>query len=326
MNLLYTSGMQHRNNLYCLLCLFITLTNCGVGATTSSNNNDESNSSDRATQLTNVQSWLYQLQNINPTAVGASLFDLAVVDYSRDGSDEEKFTAANVATMQGSDDTQKLVVAYMSIGEAEDYRYYFDENASYMDGENPDWPGNFKVHYWETEWQDVIDSYIDEIIEAGFDGAYLDIIDAYEYYGPGGDSGLERASAAADMVSFVIHIADYAHEQDPDFLIIPQNGAAIITASGMQTEYFTAINGIGVEDTFYFGDDDEDNPLDEQTAVIDSLDTFVANGKTVLSVDYLTDESLIDDYYTRATAKSYVPYATVRALDALTMNSGHEPE
>jgi cysteinyl-tRNA synthetase len=36
------------------------------------------------------------------------------------------------------------------------------------------------------EWQDIIfgdaDGYLDRIMNAGFDGVYLDIIDAFEYF------------------------------------------------------------------------------------------------------------------------------------------------
>ena len=86
---------------------------------------------------------------------------------------------------------RRLVVAYMSIGEAEDYRYYWkkewNENPpEWLDEENPDWPGNYKVKYWMKQWQNIIygtdNSYLDKIISSSFDGVYLDIIDAYEYF------------------------------------------------------------------------------------------------------------------------------------------------
>ena len=85
----------------------------------------------------------------------------------------------------------RMVIAYMSIGEAEDYRYYWDKswkcgNPSWLDKENPKWKGNYKVKYWNPEWQTIIygndNSYLSRIINAGFDGVYLDIIDAFEYY------------------------------------------------------------------------------------------------------------------------------------------------
>ncbi len=86
---------------------------------------------------------------------------------------------------------RRLLIAYMSIGEAENYRYYWkkewDENPpEWLCGENPDWEGNYKVKYWLKEWKNIImgndSSYLKRIIDAGFDGVYLDIIDAYEYF------------------------------------------------------------------------------------------------------------------------------------------------
>lgn len=85
----------------------------------------------------------------------------------------------------------RLVIGYMSIGEAEDYRYYWDSAwdttpPSWLAEENPDWPGNYKVHYWQQGWKDIISgnasSYLKKILDSGFNGVYLDIIDAFEYF------------------------------------------------------------------------------------------------------------------------------------------------
>ncbi|MFW3146354.1 MAG: endo alpha-1,4 polygalactosaminidase [Thermoplasmatota archaeon] len=85
----------------------------------------------------------------------------------------------------------RLVISYISIGEAEDYRYYWKEDwkvgsPEFIDRENPDWDGNYKVKYWDNQWQNVLfgepDSYFDRLISSGFDGAYMDIIEAFEYY------------------------------------------------------------------------------------------------------------------------------------------------
>ena len=84
-----------------------------------------------------------------------------------------------------------MIVAYMSIGEAEDYRYYWKpswkiNNPSFIVSSNPSWPGNYKVQYWDSTWQSIIfgndDSYTKKILSAGFDGVYLDIIDGYSYF------------------------------------------------------------------------------------------------------------------------------------------------
>lgn len=86
---------------------------------------------------------------------------------------------------------KRLLIAYMSIGEAEDYRFYWqkewEENRPvWLEEENPNWEGNYKVRYWNKAWQEIIlgtgPSYLNRIIDAGFDGVYLDIIDAFQYF------------------------------------------------------------------------------------------------------------------------------------------------
>ena len=106
--------------------------------------------------------------------------------------DESAFTASEIAQLRiKANGGRRLVIAYMSIGEAENYRYYWKSSwnlikPQWLDAENPDWKGNYKVKYWDKEWQSLIfgtpDSYLQKIVTADFDGVYLDIIDAFEYY------------------------------------------------------------------------------------------------------------------------------------------------
>lgn len=46
--------------------------------------------------------------------------------------------------------------------------------------------GRCLTNDWDENWQAIIygndDSYLKKIIDAGFDGVYLDIIDAFEYF------------------------------------------------------------------------------------------------------------------------------------------------
>jgi endo-alpha-1,4-polygalactosaminidase (GH114 family) len=63
------------------------------------------------------------------------------------------------------------------------------------------------------------------------------------------------------------------------------------------------------------------------TATLESyLDVFKNAGKLVLTIDYATTPAHIDDAYARSQAKGYVPFVTVRALDQLTINPGHESD
>lgn len=293
----------------------------------------------RDARLGAVRSWAYQLQGADGEALDlgpliASGFDLFVIDYSRDGSDEGAFTRGQIAALQ---DGGRIVLAYMSIGEAESYRFYWDE-AWAPDGDpgddapgwagptNEAWEGNYKVRYWDEGWQRLIlgspdqRGYLDRVIDAGFDGVYLDIIDGYEFFGPDGDEP-ERDDAAALMATFVERIAEHARQQRgrPGFLVFPQNGAAILDAldDGERERYLAAIDGIGAEDTFYFGDDDEDNDLDVQDETLELLRQFRERGLLVLAVDYLTDAAKATDFCARAAAEGFVPSTGLRELDRL---------
>jgi len=147
-------------------------------------------------QLSDVKNFLYI---INPEqfstksgfleAISSTNYDLVFVDLF---FNEFPLTASDVALLKTKDNgAERLVICYMSIGEAEVYRYYWQsewtENPpAWLDQENPYWEGNYKVKYWDPEWQQIIygndQSYAKMILDAGFDGAYLDIIDAYEYF------------------------------------------------------------------------------------------------------------------------------------------------
>ncbi|MFV1884386.1 MAG: endo alpha-1,4 polygalactosaminidase [Balneola sp.] len=90
-----------------------------------------------------------------------------------------------------ADGSPRLIISYLSIGEAEDYRYYWKEawntkEPGWLGDENPNWKGNYKVKYWMDSWKQIIlgneESYLQKILDSGFDGVYLDIIDAFQYY------------------------------------------------------------------------------------------------------------------------------------------------
>jgi cysteinyl-tRNA synthetase len=138
--------------------------------------------------LINPESFATHQQFVD--AVTATNYDVLIMDvFAQDGT---PYTPAEVAQLhQKANGGQRLVIAYMSIGEAEDYRYYWQASwaatpPSWLSAENPDWPGNYKVKYWDAAWQSIIygnsNAYLDRILSAGFDGTYLDIIDGFEYW------------------------------------------------------------------------------------------------------------------------------------------------
>lgn len=128
-------------------------------------------------------------------------YDLIVIDAFVDGSRGPEWleTEEIRSLKRKAGGASRLVICYLSIGEAESYRYYWDRRwdrnrdgrpdagaPQWLAGENPNWQGNYKVRYWDPEWQAILfggkESYLDQILSRDFDGVYLDIIDAFEYF------------------------------------------------------------------------------------------------------------------------------------------------
>ncbi len=299
--------------------------------------------------LQGVKSWGYQLQNVDPAKIAASPFDLVVIDYSRNGGDAGRFTKAEVQAMQRKPDGgRRIVLAYLSIGEAEDYRYYWNprwvepaplkqppagterpagapETATpetvriprlvapgWLGRENERWHGNYHVRFWYDGWQDIIfyneKSYLARIQEAGFDGVYLDRIDAY--YAIEGD----REDAARRMIDMVADFAGKARQRAPGFLIVAQNAEQLVR----DKKYLGLIDGIAKEDLL-FGNDGEAMPNrpGRVSASTDLLLAARAAGRTVLVVEYIDDEAERRKSAATLRANGFIPYFAPRKLDRL---------
>ncbi len=275
------------------------------------------------TNLMDVKPWAYWLQSIDiQTIVNDTSFELIVIDYSSDGLDAQKWTTQQIDSVKNSG---KYAISYISIGEAEDYRYYWQPSwatspPSWLGPENPDWPGNYKVRFWEAEWQNIVFGYIDTIINQGFDGIYMDIIDAYYYWSV---ENPEQPYADSLMCQFILNIRSYANSVtgNLNFILIPQNGEdgwdQENVSSSLKSAYFNAINAVGVEDVFFPGDLDENNPYDPDTYRIAILQEYLTNNKQVYSVEYLTEPAKIAQYVDAAVVQNFVPFACTRALDHL---------
>ena len=256
-----------------------------------------------------IDSWGYQLQNYDLETLKNTEYKLLVLDYSKDGSDQQKFTTAELESIKSNG---IKILSYISIGEAEDYRYYFNDSwksnpPTWIDGENPDWKGNYKVKYWEEAWQEIIHGYLDKIANQGFDGVYLDIIDAYEFYQD------TYSNARQDMIDFVLNIANYTRASINNFLIFPQNGEELLE----NQTYAATISGIGKEDLFIQPDEQKIRASDELTNLYSYLDILIKLDKPVLTVDYSSDPELISIARQKASDKGYIEYIGTLELDRL---------
>jgi cysteinyl-tRNA synthetase len=113
-------------------------------------------------RLGQVKTWDFQLQRYDLARLAASPADMLVIDHSRNGRAGGIFTATEIERLKRRPDGRpRTVIAYLSIGEAEDYRYYWRPEwkvvpPDWLHSENCRWPSNYLVRYWMEGWQDII--------------------------------------------------------------------------------------------------------------------------------------------------------------------------
>ncbi len=278
--------------------------------------------------LSQVKSWGYQLQHLDVAKAAESPYDVIVIDYSKDGSNDEALKPAELAQLKRKPDgTRRIVLSYLSIGEAESYRYYWQWTwggtwytnwigwfmaPSWRGPVNREWAGNFATRFWQDGWQNVIlgqGGYLDRILKAGFDGVYLDKI----------DSSIEaiaknRPSARDDMRTFVGRIAERGRAVNPGFMVVPQNGEELLPDAA----YRQIIDGLGKEDLL-FGEfkDKRPNPSDVIEKRKTLLKLLMDEKKPVLAVEYIDDAAEIAAARRTLTELGFVAHFADRPLDNL---------
>lgn len=192
----------------------------------------------------------------------------------------------------------RKIIAYISIGEAEDYRPYWHKEwgsagkltaaaPKWLGTENPAWKGNYRVKYWHAEWQQIMLTATDDAMARGFDGVYLDIVDGFETFEFDGRDYLDnrtnpetKQTYRRDMVDWVKAIATRARKQNPDALVIPQNGSQLLA----HQDFLATISAIGIEDLFTNGN--KLQPKSHTSEVLGHLEKMTAAHKPVLLIEY----------------------------------------
>lgn len=267
-----------------------------------------------------AKSWAYQLNNLGPeqqARIAASPYDLVVIDYARSAAgdlSETPLTREEVERMKVKPDGgRRVIIAYLSIGESEDNRYYWrpewnKRRPAWMGAESKEWKGNYLVKYWEPAWQKIIygnpESYADRIIAAGFDGFYVDRADAYYRFGNTKQS-LDR------MTDFVVKLIAYIRTKQPNAGIMMQNAEELLD----RPNYVAAIDAIAKEDLIYgITHREEINKRDDIDYSTKLLGDAQKAGKAIFVVEYLKNPKNIDDAKRRMSELGFVLYYGPRGL------------
>ncbi len=275
---------------------------------------------DNAATLARVRSWAYQLQNINVAELRRTSYDLLVLD----GIALAKADVASLKTKPNG--ARRLVLSYMNIGEAEDYRYYWKaawakSPPNWMGSENCRWRGDHRVRFWLPGWRDIVlgspRSYLGRILAAGFDGVFLDRVDIHRRWQK------ENPQATADMVTFVAGLSGWAKAQAPGFLVVPQNGEELLASS----TYRAAIDAQAKEDLLFgnSGNDVANTPA-RLERMLDYILLAKANGRPVFVVEYIKKPENLAFAQGRLGGLGFIPYFGPRSLSRIGVGGPEHPE
>ena len=306
------------------------------------------------TQLEEVRFWAYQIQELDHPgrveALARERFDMLVIEPTRtDWSDpgtrafDTRGTVERLKASPASDPTHtKLVLAYIDVAQAETWRWYWtwgDALPGFVIGADPDgWSDCWVVAYWSPEWRSILfggggpgapqprapyESVLDEVLQDGFDGIYLDWVEAYDDERVIARARSEGRDAGREMVRLIGDIRRRARERVPGFVVVQQNAPMLLDD---HPDLVEVVDAIAQEGTWYGGEADRswDDPRgydipqpSASTAETEAaLDRFRAAGKPVLTIDYTVKHA--EATHARARAKGYVPYCSRTALSRVT--------
>ena len=272
--------------------------------------------------LLQASSWTYQLQDARTGDLARTAYDVVVID-AFFGGGRTQVEALRRKPLGG----RRILLSYLSIGEAEIYRYYWAQcckgrqRPSWVLSENKRWRGNFRVQFWHAEWKAIIyadaDAYLKRIVDQGFDGVYLDRIDVHaEVSAPG-------IVPRSEMIAFVRALSAKAKALKPGFLVVAQNAEELID----DATYVAAIDGIAKEDLLHGvageGQRNDATMIRESAA---RLQRAVEAGKPVMVVEYLQDPGTIAATRTELQEMGFVPYFAPRGLERLQVENLEEDD
>ena len=279
--------------------------------------------------LSGVASWGYQLQSLDLKRAAASPFDLLVIDYAKDGTDDTALKPGEVERLKTKPDgSRRIVVAYVSIGEAESYRAYWQKSwkrqpPEWLLGENPEWEENYSVCFWHQDWQELFignsGAYIDRIIAQGFDGIYLDKCDVTEDLREHFKAvARSRPRMDDDMAAFVRRISAYAKAKRPGFHIIMQNAEPLLE----RAELRAAIDAVAKEELLFGLDRPEQpNAADDIAWSRKLLDLARRDGKPIFVVEYLDAQARRTEATETIHRLGYVPYMSPKDRELATLDT-----
>lgn len=218
--------------------------------------------------------------------------------------DPDAYSADEISALRHH---EKTVLAYISVGEAEAYRSFYAKVASsgLVLDENPDWQANFAVKFWAKPWQEILQNYTSEILNKGFNGLFMDVVDAWQLF----PEELQQARRQ-EMEQLVAELCRHARSIRSNAVVFVQNCHQLFE----NPELMGLLNGINQE-SLYASWATAEVDKTWQKEKIAALENLRRQGKIVTLLEYTRDRLKMARIRMKAAMHGFIPYFSVKELD-----------
>jgi cysteinyl-tRNA synthetase len=300
-----------------------------------------------------ISTWMYQIQWLDEKAtideLDATEYDMLVVEPGFNfTTDQYDMNYLMRSLKQKPNGDERILLAYIDIGQAEDYRTYWEDtwvaptatqagSPDFLVTIDPDgWSGNYPVAYWDEAWQKIwLGSnrigIIEQVVNYGFDGVYLDWVEAYDDDQVREVAEEQGKNTEIEMMLFIERIRKIGKSINSEFLVVPQNAPYLLDSD--PTFYSSIIDAQATEDTWFYGEGDVDWNDDDAgdltggdrhdreystTKRIAQNKKYLNLGIPVFTVDYCISEKNANKTYVNSYKNGFIPLVTRVPLTNIT--------
>jgi cysteinyl-tRNA synthetase len=222
------------------------------------------------------KSWLYYLNDIQLYKIGTTTVDLAIIETQKD---RILFSKDQIDKLKvKSDGSNRHIFAYLSLGDAENYRGYWKKEwnkkkPSWLGNESKIWKGNHDVtNLMSDEWLEISKGMVDEVINSGYDGILI--------------SGLKDTNK--NTLKFLQEITSYIKSKNENIKIFVQD----IESFASNDAFVSMIDGVVKQGLVYSelsnGLTGRKNIETKIKTTVNNLNLLKSKEKDVLVVEYVS--------------------------------------
>ena len=205
---------------------------------------------------------------------------------------EEPWSRASIDAIEASG---KLLIGYLNVAKINDFVDYWDTDWTvdgqagstladdapcFLSEDDTGFSHTRLVDFWKTEWRDLLIERVNQIVDQGFSGMFLD--DVLEYFTRRGDSLAEIAQAAREMRDLVIDLAAAGRAR-----------ADLRDGAGAGEDFVIIVNGA----PFLINDSSRDGSAPDPQLATDfyaSIDAFLAENYFSGQLGYAVDQAIAE--------------------------------